>query len=97
MSNTVTRNMRNYPVRQQSCQACPFESKEFLQISKENMGEFVENVLLQGQHICANSNKIQICRGLRNIQLKHLHVMGLLAELTDKAFDKEINDAMQNK
>lgn len=92
-TNTVTGDMRDYPVQPKPCLTCPFEGKEPLQLSADNMARYVKNLKGEGQHICHSSNGTRMCKGGRNIQLQYLYTKGMLSEPTDEAFDKAIDEA----
>ena len=92
-TNTVTGDMRDYPVQPKPCLTCPFEGKEPLQLSANSMARYVKNLMGEGQHICHSSNATRMCKGGRNIQLRYLYMNGLLSEPTDEAFDKAIDEA----
>lgn len=95
--NTVKGDMRDYPVQDKPCRTCPFEGEKPLQLSRESHAKYLENLMGNGQHICHSSNTTRICRGGRNIQIKTFHMMGMLPEPTDAAFNKAIDDANPRK
>lgn len=95
--NTITGDMRDYPVQQQPCRTCPFEGEDALELSPESYAGYIQNLMGQGQHICHSSNRTRVCRGGRNIQLRWLCGTGQLSEPTDEAFNKAVDDAMNKR
>ena len=92
-TNTITGDMRDYPVQAKTCLTCPFEGKEPLQLSANSMAGYVKNLMGEGQHICHSSNRTRMCRGGRDLQLRYFYMKGLLSEPTDDAFNKAIDEA----
>ena len=92
--NTVIGDMRDYPVQPKPCLTCPFEGKQPIELSANSYARYVKNLMGEGQHICHSSNGTRICRGGRNLQLKWLCMTRQLAEPTDEAFNKAVDDAM---
>ena len=95
--NTIKGDMRDYPVQSQPCPTCPFEGKKPLQLSPESYARYTQNLMGEGQHICHSSNSTRICRGGRNLQLRWLCATGQLSQPTDEAFNKAVDEAMNNK
>ncbi len=87
-------DLRTYPVQDKPCKTCPFAGTNPLTLPLNDLVDYYQNLLGNGQHFCHSANNTKICRGGRNIQLRWLCSMGMLEEPTDEAFDKAINEAL---
>lgn len=89
-------DMRTYPVMQLPCVTCPFAGKKPLYLDADQIQKYMENLVgFQGQHIC-HTTQANVCRGGRDIQIRLLCALGKLAEPTDAAFDRAIQEALAN-
>ena len=76
-------------IQKTPCRTCPFAGSDPIALEPESLQGFYQNVAgLHGSHICHSVKKKTICRGGRDITLKVLAVMGLLAEPTDEEFER---------
>ena len=77
------------PVQKDPCRTCPFAGSDPIALEPESLSGYYQNIVgLQGSHICHSVKQQTICRGGRDITLKVLTVMGLLAEPTDEEFER---------
>ena len=59
-------------------------------LSESDLLSYYENLLGNGQLFCHSVKNTKICRGGRDIQLKWLCSINILAEPTDEAFNQAV-------
>ena len=76
------------PIQKVPCKSCPFAASDPIALDPDSLADHYRNVIeLQGSHICHSVKQKTICRGGRDITLKVLTAMRLLAEPTDEEFE----------
>ena len=76
------------PIQKTPCKTCPFAGSNPIALEPESLADHYRNVIeLHGSHICHSVKQKTICRGGRDITLKVLTAMRLLAEPTDSEFE----------
>ena len=76
------------PIQKTPCKTCPFAGSEPIALEPESLANYYQNIIgLHGSHICHSVKTKTICRGGRDITLKVLTAMRLLAEPTDEEFE----------
>ena len=77
------------PIQKVPCKTCPFAASNPIALEPESLANHYQNIVqLQGSHVCHSARKATICRGGRDITLKVLTAMRLLAEPTDEEFER---------
>ena len=77
------------PIRKTPCRTCPFAGSDPIALEPKTLQDIYRNIVeISGSHICHSEKAITICRGGRDITLKVLTAKGLLAEPTDKEFER---------
>ena len=76
------------PIQKVPCKSCPFAASDPIALDPDSLADYYRNAIeLQGSHICHSVKQKTICRGGRDITLKVLTAMRLLAEPTDEEFE----------
>jgi len=76
------------PIQKTPCKTCPFAGSNPIALEPESLHNYYQNIVqLRGSHVCHSARKTTICRGGRDITLKVLTAMRLLAEPTDEEFE----------
>ena len=76
------------PIQKVPCKSCPFAASNPIALEPDSLADHYQNIVgLQGSHICHSVKQKTICRGGRDITLKVLTAMRLLAEPTDEEFE----------
>jgi len=77
------------PIQKEPCRTCPFAGSDPIALEPDSLADYYKNIVeLQGSHICHSAKNKTICRGGRDITLKVLTAMRLLAEPTDAEFER---------
>ena len=77
------------PIQKVPCKTCPFAGSNPIALDPDSLADHYRNVIeLHGSHVCHSVKQKTICRGGRDITLKVLTAMRLLAEPTDEEFER---------
>ena len=77
------------PIQKTPCKTCPFAGSNPIALEPESLANYYRDVIeLQGSHMCHSVKQKTICRGGRDLTLKVLAAMRLLAEPTDLEFER---------
>lgn len=87
-------DLRKMPAQTEPCKTCPFAGVDSIKLSPSRYAELINNLMGNGQHLCHSANDKMICRGGRDIQLRWLYLQGFVAEPTDDAFNKTMNECL---
>lgn len=86
----------NQPTRvaKHPCGTCPFSGSKPLNLSSDRLGEIIGYLARGTNHLChSDQSNETVCRGGRDIQLRHMVALGMIEAPTDEALAKAMRAA----
>lgn len=90
----MTIDISDYSVMKKQCSTCPFRTDEQgRHLDVELVGKIQQQCLMEASQICHHQRRRgeeerRLCRGARDYQLQIFHRLGMLAEPTDKEWER---------